>query len=559
MASTIIMAAGTMASRLLGMVRVVLAAWVLGQAGRQADMFAIAGQIPSQAYMLIAGGMLNSILLPQLMRAMTRDADGGQAYSDRIVTLFLLALISLTALLTVGAPLVIRLVVASNWLDPALAAQYGSMVFLATLCMPQIFFYGAFFLGGQLLNSRNSFGPLMWAPVLNNVIQIIMLTTYAVIWGFDTNSNGAFSNAQVLVLGIGSVVGVACQAALLLPYLKKVGFTYRPRFDFLHTGLGSTAHLAKWAIALTTVDQINFLVVTKVASVATVEGNGAGMSVFNTATLISFVPHALLTVSLATAMMPSLSTQANTSAWQEFTRQFVAGLRMVYAAMVPVCLLFATLGVSLVSLVMPGHGGIYTGRALVVLGLGLIPFSLRFLITKAFNAMGNTRTPFFIEVVFVVVTSGVSMLLVWVFGVPLTWVAVAIAAGYTLGYLVSAIVAWGWLRRVVPRLAKVRLAGLTAQLIYLAAPGAILAAAICWAQNWWWPGKLPQLLAVLIGLFLAVLIYWRLARAAGVDEVVQLEEIIRARLPHSGGGSAGGSSAPRRAVSPQNSTPSKAE
>ncbi|MDR2931108.1 MAG: murein biosynthesis integral membrane protein MurJ [Propionibacteriaceae bacterium] len=532
LSSTMLMASGTLVSRILGLVRVLLVVYLLGANSRQGDMFSLASEIPSAAYMLLAGGILNAILVPQLMRAMSRDADGGQAFSDRIVTLFLLLLFGLTALLTIGAGLVMRVMSDSSWRDPALSGQYHSLLILAALCMPQVFFYGAFFLGGQILNARGSFGPLMWAPVLNNAIQILMLGLYAVVWGFRTDTAAPFTTGQVLLLGIGSVVGVACQAAVLLPFLRKVGFRYHPRFDFLHTGLGSTAHMAKWALALVLIDQVNYIVVVKLASRATTDtSDGAGLTVFNNAMLISLLPHALVTVSLATALLPSLSHLAAINAWKRFTEQFVSNLRLVYAAIIPVALLFITLGIPVVTLVWPvSKGGMYIGWTLMVLGAGLIPFTLRFLVNKGFNSMENTRTPFFVEIIFVVVTCLVSLFLVLVLQAPIAWIAPSLALAYTLGYVGSGGVAWLLLRRGVPQLKSTRLTGFTIRLIGLSIPGALIAGGLCWAQNRYLPGFFAHAVGAFLAIVVGVGVYWGLAKLARVPEILELGTIIASRI-----------------------------
>ncbi len=540
LSSTMVMASGTLVSRILGMVRVIMAGWILGLATRQADMFSVAGQIPSQVYLLIAGGVLNSILLPQLVRAMRRDEDGGQSYSDRIVTLFLLLLIGLTVLLLVGTPVVLRLTVSDFWLAPDLAAHYRSLTLLAALCMPQVFFFGIFFLGGQLLNARGSFGPLMWAPALNNVIQILLLGTYALVWRGNLDTNAPFSTGQALLLGLGSVAGVVCQSVILFPFLRKVGFHYRPRFDFLHTGLGSTAQMAKWALGLVVLDQINYFVISKVLTRATAGGHGAGLTIFNNATLISMVPHSLLTVSLATALMPSLSALSHQEDWSQFIGQFVSSLRVVYAAIIPMAALFLTMGTAITTLVWkPSEGGVYAGITLAVLGVGLVPMSLRFLTNKAFNSMGNTRTPFFIDIIFVLMSAGVSVALVFLCHIGLTWIAPGVALAYLLGYAAAGGVDWRLLKRAVPGMGQVTIAGHTLRLAGLSVPGALLAGAVCWLQGRFLPGVGFQLAGIVVGLVIGIGVYWGLARLAHIREVVDLEAMVRSRLRGRSGRSGG--------------------
>jgi len=529
--STMVMASGTLASRVLGMVRVLLVGYLLAVSTRQSDMFALATEIPTAAYTLLAGGVLNAILLPQLMRAMTKDEDGGQAFSDRIVTLFTLLLVGLTVLLTLGTPLVMRLMSDAEWRTPGLTSQYHSLLILTALCMPQVFFFGVFFLGGQLLNARGSFGPYMWAPVANNVVQILMLGMYAVVWGFHTDTSQPFTTSQILLLGLGSVAGVACQALILVPYLKKVGFHFRPRFDFLHTGLGRTAHMAKWALGLVAIDQINYVVIIRLASRATTSGHGAGIAAFNNAMLISLVPHGLLTVSLVTALMPSLSTLSVSEQWSRFAGQFVASIRTIYVAIIPIAVLLLAMGVPIATIAFSqARGGAYVGWTLAILGIGLIPFTLRFLVNKGFNAMENTRTPFFVEILFVLVTCLVSVVLVLVVKVPTTWVAPSLGLAYTLAYVVSASLAFRLLRKTVPALASTSIGSHTVRLIAISVPGAALAGGLCWLQTRYFPGLIPSLIGLVIAGSVGIGVYWGLARLIRVPEIRDLETVIVSKL-----------------------------
>ena len=531
LSSTMAMASGTLVSRVLGGVKILLVGYLLTVSMAQADMYALAMEIPNMAYQLLAGGILTAILVPQFMRAMSKDADGGQAFSDRIVTLFTLLLIVLTIVLTIGTPLVIRLMSDAKWRTPEMTAQYHSLLLLTALCMPQVFFFGAFFLISQILNARGSFSPGAWAPVANNVVQIIVLGTYAIVWGFHTDASQPFTDAQMLLLGIGSVVGVAVQSVILFPYLKKVGFRYRPRFDFLHTGLGSTAHLAKWVLALLVIDQANWVVVTRLASRATVDGHGAGVAAFNNATWIQIVPHGLLTVSLVTILMPSLSTLAATGKWGKFADQLQLSIRTVFAAIIPISLLFATMGVPIATTVFSAaRGGAYVGWTLAVLGIGLIPFTLRYLVNKGFNSMSNTRTPFFVEIVFVTITCLVSILLILVVKVPARWVAPSLAVGYSLGYVASSWLSYKLLCQAVPSLKSAGIAAHTVRLIAISVPGAVLAGLICWAQERIIPGLIPGLTGLVIAGLAGIGVYWGLARLIHVSEVQDLEALIRSKL-----------------------------
>ena len=129
-------------------------------------------------YILLVGGVLNTVLVPQIVRAIKADADGGEAYTNRIMTGGLIVLFVITLALTLAVPAIISLYSAAGWKDPDIAAQYSSMVALGYYCMPQVFFYGVYVLAGQILNARDRFGPMMWSPIANNVIFIAVLLIF---------------------------------------------------------------------------------------------------------------------------------------------------------------------------------------------------------------------------------------------------------------------------------------------------------------------------------------------------------------------------------------------
>src|SRR5689334_21013317 len=145
------MAAGTVFSRLSGFIRTALLAAALGT-GLHADIFNVANTVPNMLYILLAGGVFNAVLVPQLVRSMRNDADGGEAYTNRVITLAALFLGAVSVVLVVAAPWVMSVFLSSDYDKPALAEQRDSIVAFARYCLPQVFFYGMFALVGQVLN-----------------------------------------------------------------------------------------------------------------------------------------------------------------------------------------------------------------------------------------------------------------------------------------------------------------------------------------------------------------------------------------------------------------------
>ena len=112
------MAAGTALSRVMGFFRLMLLVFLFGNATRQADMVTIANTVPNSMYILLAGGVLNTVLVPQIVRAIRGDKDGGEAYTNRIMTAGLLVLAMITVLLTLAVPVIIWLYSAEGWKAP---------------------------------------------------------------------------------------------------------------------------------------------------------------------------------------------------------------------------------------------------------------------------------------------------------------------------------------------------------------------------------------------------------------------------------------------------------
>src|SRR5204862_2622528 len=124
-----------------------------------------------------------------------------------------------SAVLVAFAPQILRLFVDSLFFaGPALAGERDSMIVFARLCLPQVFFYGMFVLIGQILNSRGRFGPMMWAPIANNAISIVVLVLYLFWFGALPAADRCtpYTYAQELVLGGGATLGIAAPVMILL-------------------------------------------------------------------------------------------------------------------------------------------------------------------------------------------------------------------------------------------------------------------------------------------------------------------------------------------------------
>lgn len=448
------MAMGTVVSRLTGLLRLLLLFWAIGSL-LNADIFNSANTIPNQMYILVAGGVFNVVLVPQIVRAMKNDVDGGDAYANRVITLGLLVLAGATAILVIIVPLLVRLVFANKLFDPSLAHQRDSAELLMYLCLPQVFFYGVFVLVGQVLNARGRFGPMMWAPIVNNVVSIVVLLIY-IAWFGSSNSDDGFSDHEVLLLGLGSTAAIALQAASLVPYLRRAGFHFRPRLDFRGVGLGHTLRLGMWTLLFIIANQAAFIAINRIATGATTEAAAshrpaAGSAVYELGFLVSQVPHGVITVSLATAIIPTLSRWAAERQYDRFRLELGRTIRIALVIVVPLAVAVACLGQqmgTIAGLFGTLSGNTETiGRTIQAFSLAMVAFTVHYLMLRGFYANEDTRTPFFIQVVIAAVNVGAAIALAS--AVQPSRVAMMLALSYGIAYVVGATLSVSLLSRVV--------------------------------------------------------------------------------------------------------------
>ena len=517
--TTALMASGTLASRILGFVRAALIAVVLGNGTRPAEAFNLANTIPNSLYILLAGGVMNAVLVPQIVRAMDEDEDGGEAYTNRIMTAFLAALAVLTLIVTVAAPWIMTLYTAEGWRAPEMGPYWQNMVLLAYLCLPEVFFYGATVLVGQVLNSREVYIPYMWAPIANNVISIAVFGLYLAVWG--TSDGQPFTTQQVLLLGLGSTIGIAAQF-FMLPFLRRAGFRYRPRWDLRGVGLGHTFRLAQWTLYFVLVNQLAIFVVNRLGSTAVLggDGSGAGITAYQTASLIWIVPHSLITLSLATQMMTTSSRLAAEGDLAGVAQETTRTMRQAMTVIVPASIAFLALAFPVAQLMFGNGAGArdsdFIGQTLMVMALGLVPYSLHYLVIRAFYSLEDTRTPFLVQSTIVAANIVLAISLVLPFDAS-GWVAAGLGGAYALSYVVGLSISVPLLRRRLPELRFGPVAGLVVRLAAATAPGALLAWLLVRLTSGY--GQLALLGSVVVAGGLAVGTFVLLARTLHVEEV----------------------------------------
>lgn len=421
-----LMAAGSLVSRATGFVRASVVAAALG-AGLVADGYAVGNSVPTIVYMLLLGGALNAVFVPELVKAAKEHEDGGVAYTDRLLTLCALALTALTAAAVFAAPLIV-----DTYTD-YVGEQREMTVAFARACLPQILFLGLFTLLGQVLNARGRFGAMMWTPVLNNVVVVAVFGLFLVV-----SDGGELTPGETALLGWGTTAGIALQALALLPSLRAAGFRWRPRLDVRGSGLASPLRSAGWLVLLVLTNQGAYWVTTWLATSSGSDPGttgGSGLAGYNNAYLLWAVPHGIVTVSLVTALLPRMSAAAADGDLAGVRRDVAYAQRTSAAAVVPAACALLALAVPLMTVVFrygatDGDDIRAMSWILMAFAPGLVALSGQYVCTRAFYALRDTRTPFFLNLVIAGLNAGLSLAAYHY--LPAHWAVAGMAAAYSL-------------------------------------------------------------------------------------------------------------------------------
>ena len=534
--SSAIMAAGTLVSRGTGFVRTMVIVAAIG-AVRMGDAYNAANTLPTLLYILIGGGALNAVFVPQLVRSMKHDEDGGTAYANRLLTLVVVGLAGVSFVAVLGAPVLVQLIAHALTTDQASA---DTTVALARYCLPTIFFMGIHVVMGQILNARGRFGAMMWTPVLNNIVVIFTFSAYIWVYGGFGSTGVApdsISPEGVRLLGLGTLLGLTVQALAMIPYLRAAGFGFRPRFDWRGHGLGKAARLAKWTFFFVLANQAGYLVITQLAVSAGIKAgdHGAGLSAFSNALLIWQLPHAVIAVSIMSAVLPRLSRSAADQDAGAVRDDISYGLRTTAVAIIPGAFFFLALGPAIARSIYAVGGrqqaldsATDIGLMLSAFALGLIPYSMQYVMLRGFYAYEDTRTPFS-NTVWVAgcqaAFSGICYLVL-----PSQWVVTGMAFGYGAAYAVGVAVAIPKLKRKIGGLDTKRIGRTYSRLAAACVPAAVVGVGTSLLIGSLVGGWFGSVLTVVVAGGLLLTVFVLIARRMKIEELNSLLGMVRGRL-----------------------------
>ncbi|WP_341741511.1 murein biosynthesis integral membrane protein MurJ [Trueperella pyogenes] len=470
--ASLIMSLGTLTSRLLGMVRSpMLIGAVLGLNSLVGNSFDIANKLPTLLYMIIAGGLVNAVLVPAIVKASRAD-DSGEGFINKLLTLSMVTLGGITILLTLASPLIVKIFAVA--LDDQ---WYRLTVLFALWCLPQIFFYGMYTIFGQILNARENFGPYMWAPALNNVIAIGGLAMMLWVWGpadVATASDAAtwFSARGHVLAGV-HTLGIAAQACILLIPLRRVGIRYRPDFQWRGSGLGQAGRASLWVMAMMLTGMVPTIALSNVAAGATMRAQQAGMDLktvvgnlgYSTAYTIYSIPTSVITVSIATALFTKLAQAAVSKNYARVRQEASYTLRVTSTLMFLSSALLIVLAVPTTRILSPSSSPeevLAISFVVAVLAIGLPGVSAVTVLDRIYYALEDTRAAFFVGLPWQVL--GLTGFLLCGF-LPPQWVVVGVGSVMALTNVAAGVVTYLLVRRRLGGLDLTRITATHAKLV----------------------------------------------------------------------------------------------
>ena len=522
-----IMALGTIISRITGFIRGILIVAVLGTT-LLADTYNVANTMPNILYNLLVGGALTAIFIPQLVRSFEHD-DGGDDFASRLITTISLILLVLVTLGMVFAPALVRLY-APEFFTTGFETEQEIAIAFTRYCLPQIFFLGLFTMLGQVANARGSFGPLMWAPIANNLVGIALFGGFL---AFSPNVDiSSITSTQVQILGWGTTFSVVVQALVLVPVVKRLGITIKPKLGL--RGLGKSFNLAGWTLVYVLISQLGYLVTVNVATSAAVrsaqEGikTGVGYTPYTYAYFVMLLPYSIVTISIITAILPHISKLALDGKRDEVKAQLVRAIRLVGVITVPSAVAFLFFGPLITQSIfigIPTEDSRYIGYVLSALSFGLVAFSINLILIRGFNAFEDTKTQ--VVSIFVINIIAVAMSYFFLYFLKNQWVTVGLGVAFSVSYLVGLFVTLGLLKKHVGKLAiseflaqHIRL--LSASLLAML-PLYALTKYISWvAPDMTRAGRAGELLLVMVIAFFGYLLT---AKAVGVEEISMVRHL----------------------------------
>ena len=393
------MAFATLISRITGFAKIVLLAAILGAA--IASAYSVANQLPTLIAALVLEATFTAIFVPVLARAEREDADGGAAFVRRLVTLATTLLVLTAALSVACAPLLVGMMLGSHS-----QVNKSLTIAFAYLLLPQVLFYGLSSVFMAILNSRNLFRAPAWAPVVNNIVAITTLGVYVLVPGELSVQLG---NPKLLVLGIGTTLGVFMQALVLRIAIARERIGLRPLWG-IDDRLKQFGAMAAAMVLYVLISQFGLVVGNRIASWAA----ASGPAIYNYTWLVLMLPFGVIGVTVLTVVMPRLSRNAAADDIPSVLADLALATRLTMLTLIPT-VAFMTVGGSAIGSALFAYGKFgsvdagYLGSAIALSAFTLVPYAMVLIQLRVFYARQQPWTPILIIIVITTVKIAASL------------------------------------------------------------------------------------------------------------------------------------------------------
>lgn len=441
-----VMSVGTLLSRATGVIRVSVTLAAIGTLNPVSNAYFIANTTPNIVYELILGGILTSVFVPLLVDWAKRYGDDeGRIAGQRFLTFVLVVLSAVTVVAMILAPWIMRLYLIGVRNPADHAAQLELGTFFLRWFLPQIVFYGIGAVAAGILTAKRRFAAQMYAPVLNNVAVIATMGVFFAMHGKAPMTLAEVSPTERLILAAGTTLGVVAMTVALWPSLRAIGFRWRLRFDWRHETVRRLISLARWVALYVVANQVAYFFII----VFTGRVNGGAYSIYSQAFIYFSLPHAIVAVSIFTALMPSLAGAWTDRNIPNVRELFSQGLRDTEVAMIPAAAGCAVLAGPIVALLAsygqmkndPGSVDLLA-KTLTAFAVGLPFFSGFQLLTRTFYAIHDARTPALANIAAAVVNLIADVVLAFGLGLGVT----GLALGFSVSYLAGSVILFLLLR-----------------------------------------------------------------------------------------------------------------
>jgi len=425
----------TVVSRLMGFVRVLVIAAVLGTT-YLGNTFQASNSVSNILFELLAAGALSAVLVPTFVTLIDRgDTPEADRLANGLLGYALVVLGAVTVLGMLCAPLLARLLSSSAPNARVAAQQRHLSTFLLVFFLPQVVLYAFGGIATGLLYAVRRFSITAAAPIGSSVVMIGCFITFRVLAGPDPTFD--LTAPEKALLAFAGTGGVIAFVGILVFAARQSGFTVRPVLRRGDPALVTFARHAVWGAMLNAGAAL-------LLGAASIAGNGVagGVVAYQVAFVFFLAPYAVLAQPLHTAMLPEMSNDAAAGSVDTLAGSIRWTLDRMALLVIPVSAAMVVFALPAMRLVSFG-GASKTGPALLAAGvaslaLGLFPYSAFLLLARSYYALGDSRTP-----AIVAIGSALAGVMTMVVGSRIASGAALVAMlgiGHSLAYTIGAIV-----------------------------------------------------------------------------------------------------------------------